>query len=695
MERIYQYYHKAGVEVFAIISGATEEYTRRRLPDFPYDYKSSYAVLDDPKNSVIALYGLSTRIETPQVLIIAKGGIVCYMGNFTPWMQMADVIELLRGKTEIPPAPLWERGDLEDVELVIQSLKNPDGYVRWKAAEALGWLGDETVVEALIKALADEVDVVRELAAKTLGEIGDGKAAEPLITALEDKSRFVRLEAVKALEWMTDERAIPSLTKSLAESQLRQHAANALATINKPELVKEALKANRAILLCGGAYELTRVYAELGRAYRERRMYDAAIAVYEKAANLTTSSYYRRDYIRNVVECHMEAGSLEKAATRYLKMVRSASAGGTSTRRNDDGTIERITEKELVIQDFVESFHKQGILGELTEILEAKIPELPEDVSLYEALASVYEKLWVDEEVILMSEKVAELQPHNMKTYARLALAYNRAGMRDKAVATVEDMAKRLPSDSYSKSLMSRVYFNCEMYDEGIASLKAAIQATPNSYMKKHLIMSFVEHYAGKGESDEVISLLSEVAKVEHNMEDKVLYIGLLIYHLHQAGAKEKIAQLAPNSFVREAESADTITGTLEIAVDEDASGGKFLWASEGIINLEGGGVATYNINVPEDGDYKIIARVLAPNAGSDSFFVRFDDSEIYYTWDPNIMSKWKWQVVKVRPLDYIGMGAYYSDQPISFPLSAGAHQFKLHTREDGTQIDVLVFYRL
>jgi peroxiredoxin len=119
MERIYQHYQKTDVEVMTIIPGVTDEYNRNRLPSFSQEYKASYTALDDPKNSVIALYALSADLRTPQVLIIDKEGIVRHVGKSTPWTQMAETIEQLRGRTE--------ELNLSTVELAIQSLKNPDG----------------------------------------------------------------------------------------------------------------------------------------------------------------------------------------------------------------------------------------------------------------------------------------------------------------------------------------------------------------------------------------------------------------------------------------------------------------------------------------------------------------------------------------------------------------------------------------
>jgi len=134
---------------------------------------------------------------------------------------------------------------------------------------------DQITIPDLIAALKDESASVREISAQALGNIGSKDAVEPLIAAFDDKSDLVRLEIVKALVKMKDERAITPLVKSLADTNLRQDAANALAEINKPELVSKALDDNNSGLRPAQPYEAGEIYASLGSAYLQRKMYDA------------------------------------------------------------------------------------------------------------------------------------------------------------------------------------------------------------------------------------------------------------------------------------------------------------------------------------------------------------------------------------------------------------------------------------
>lgn len=118
-----------------------------------------------------------------------------------------------------------------DIRGLIRLLDHRKNDVRWRAADALGSLGEIAcdplhqvlefhkvhvrigVIEALAqikspqsveplihRLLTDEVGEVRWVAALALGEIGDKRALPPLLTSLKDKDRFVRYGSAKALE---------------------------------------------------------------------------------------------------------------------------------------------------------------------------------------------------------------------------------------------------------------------------------------------------------------------------------------------------------------------------------------------------------------------------------------------------------------------------------------------------------------
>lgn len=124
----------------------------------------------------------------------------------------------------------------DEVEILIQKLKDEDPSVQTKAAKALGDIKDARAVEPLIAALKDNNWHVRLGVAKALGDIKDAHAVEPLIAALKDKESAVRREVVEALGEIKDARAVgPSIAALKDKDQnVRWWASVTLGKIGTP-----------------------------------------------------------------------------------------------------------------------------------------------------------------------------------------------------------------------------------------------------------------------------------------------------------------------------------------------------------------------------------------------------------------------------------------------------------------------------
>ena len=86
---------------------------------------------------------------------------------------------------------------------LVALLQDQDGFVKYKAAWALGFLRAKQGVGPLSKALSDpDIDVVRQ-AAESLGAIGDPSCLENLLEALCINDIFVRQTIVKSLKAFT------------------------------------------------------------------------------------------------------------------------------------------------------------------------------------------------------------------------------------------------------------------------------------------------------------------------------------------------------------------------------------------------------------------------------------------------------------------------------------------------------------
>lgn len=91
----------------------------------------------------------------------------------------------------------------DEVQRLIDELKDSSWQIRWHAAEALGEGKDPRATEPLVGALKDKNVYVRVMAAWALGEIKDRRAVEPLIDALRDEIKDVRKKAAVALQEIT------------------------------------------------------------------------------------------------------------------------------------------------------------------------------------------------------------------------------------------------------------------------------------------------------------------------------------------------------------------------------------------------------------------------------------------------------------------------------------------------------------
>lgn len=98
---------------------------------------------------------------------------------------------------------------------LIPLLSDADWRVRYRAAEALGEIGNRESAGALVRALSDEKDHVRYMAAKGLGRTGNNGAVPALMGCLEDENPYVRKAAVLSLGKLGDSRGREAVRRHL------------------------------------------------------------------------------------------------------------------------------------------------------------------------------------------------------------------------------------------------------------------------------------------------------------------------------------------------------------------------------------------------------------------------------------------------------------------------------------------------
>jgi HEAT repeat protein len=118
------------------------------------------------------------------------------------------------------------------VTQLMAALHRPEPDALPAAVNALGWFGSEAVGR-LIAALRDTDHEVRWRAACALGLIGDPRAVEPLIAAFLNPALCIQRHAARALGWIGDARAVEPLMATLRgpDHSLRCYASYALGDI--------------------------------------------------------------------------------------------------------------------------------------------------------------------------------------------------------------------------------------------------------------------------------------------------------------------------------------------------------------------------------------------------------------------------------------------------------------------------------
>lgn len=108
-------------------------------------------------------------------------------------------------------------GDETVVPTLLDHLNSGDESMRYRAALALGVIGDQRAFQLLMTSLLkDKYEVVRSSAAEALGEFGDERAVPALAKALRDNEENVRWDAAKALGKI-GEAAVPALIEALKD----------------------------------------------------------------------------------------------------------------------------------------------------------------------------------------------------------------------------------------------------------------------------------------------------------------------------------------------------------------------------------------------------------------------------------------------------------------------------------------------
>ncbi len=156
--------------------------------------------------------------------------------------------------------------------------------------------------------------------------------------------------------------------------------------------------------------------------------------------------------------------------------------------------------------------------------------------------------------------------------------------------------------------------------------------------------------------------------------------ISIVIFGLLFLGATLATAE----ELAFEAEDVADIQAPMVIKEDEEASGGEYIVSpAEGVSAF-----VDYAIEIPEEGDWIVWGRVIAPNGDQDSFLiVDFDDTitkpaygDDQFRWSVRNTPSWAWDPVNAQA----------GTDPRIFSLTEGEHVLRIWNRENSTQLDVI-----
>ncbi len=128
---------------------------------------------------------------------------------------------------------------MEDINKLIEDLKNPDESVRRFAAESIGEAKDERGIDSLINALGDECVAVGEAVADALIAIGGGNAAEKVSHLLRSDEANLRNFSAEILEKI-GEPAVDTIVKLSGDGDkdIRKYAVDILGAVGSKKGVE-------------------------------------------------------------------------------------------------------------------------------------------------------------------------------------------------------------------------------------------------------------------------------------------------------------------------------------------------------------------------------------------------------------------------------------------------------------------------
>jgi len=498
LQKIHEAYPKDAVQVVFAISAAADYVRTSYFPSFTQDLKVGYTGLDDARNDVVRLYGLNADSRTAKNIIVDRDGTVRLVGEFTPRERMETVLDTLLGKKDDV--------DLATSAAALSALAGGGEYARWRAARALGAMGDRAAVAPLIAALGDSSGSVRECAADALGALGDASAGDALtarlgdasaavrraaiaalgklahapaaeklraalndqdasiraaaaaalgalgdkasgdalLAALKDQSSDVRMHAVAALGALGDARVIPNLVDLLAARAFMRKAAEALVALDQADAVDRAVAAKWSGGTDAARRNLSQIYLALGSASLQAKAHDQGIAWCEKALPAGGSERSLRMCLGDLYAGKGETG---KALEQYDRL----NAAWLKDVKNGSASA-------MVCNELAWFYVQKNVRPAESVALAKKAVELdPENANIRDTLGWAYVRSNDADNALATFARVFEGNASFESSWEGVAELARSPAARGKVAKFLSDMEARFPDNEQVKSRTAEI----------------------------------------------------------------------------------------------------------------------------------------------------------------------------------------------------------------------------------------------
>ena len=174
---------------------------------------------------------------------------------------------------------------------------------------------------------------------------------------------------------------------------------------------------------------------ELGAIYEENRLWEEAVAVYQRIASLSEQEPYRRcRALRSIGNCQLRAERFPEAIAAY------------------EAALELVSPGNWLFEDvklrLVQVYEDMGDLAGLVEYVSARLKQNPADIEFRDLLAETHLRMNRLDKAESEYLAILERNPRHAPTFEKLIALYHRLQQPEKRTDSFEKLIQLFPNDS-------------------------------------------------------------------------------------------------------------------------------------------------------------------------------------------------------------------------------------------------------